>query len=136
MVTGVVDLLNWNSEKCRWSLEEGEASSGKTRRILRLSLHEVYWTDFMRASTAGVESEIKVSIDEKLVLFFRKNQNPRESKLLIAHPEKERWVVTCLFSETALRMLAENEKGREIKFHQLGDLHFLSNLEMVWTSMG
>jgi hypothetical protein len=85
---------------------------------------------------AGADSsELQVSVGDALAVFIRVSKSASESRILVARPERDRLVCTCVLAPSAFQALLSAMPEKNVEFHRLGRLHFLSNLEMVWKTV-
>jgi hypothetical protein len=135
MLSGGVSLLNCKPELFRWS--STVIPSEHRSDLIRIEAHldGQLWSEFS-ALAAGMESsELQVAAGNELAVFIRVSRSASESRILVARPESDRLVCSCALSLAAYRALLVAVEEKNVEFHRLGRLHFLSNLEMVWKTV-
>jgi hypothetical protein len=139
-------FLDWSShEEVRFELSDPESGSGRgtlatlelvllgdQRAVLREALAEVF-------STSG--AELRLGLPSGWTLFWKLREG--DSRLLLAHPEHDRWVGSVGLNAEHARILllwlagTEAASGSESFVFRLGELanegawSGLSNLEVV-----
>lgn len=127
--------LNWKETQLRKSVSERErgrsvlqlAVSVSDAQALAESLSAIY------SAEAGVGPELRVDLPDEWILFFKLRES--ESRLLLAHPQKDEWVSTLALEREhgakvigALRALRSGEK---IEVHALGSVGGVSNVNIL-----
>ncbi len=135
MLSGGVALLNCKPELFRWSSTVIPSEHRSDLVRIEAILDGQLWSAFSTMA-AGVESsELQVAVGNELAVFIRVSPSASESRILVARPERDRLVCTCVLSPAAYRALLDAAEEKNVDFHRLGRLHFLSNLEMVWKTI-
>jgi hypothetical protein len=132
MLSGGVPLLNWNPEQFRWSSTVIPSEHRSDRVRIDAVPGNAHWLELEQALDKLGPAELQISIGESLAVFIRIAAAASESRILVARPESERLVCTCALSPAGFEALREAVAEKNVQFHRLGRLHFLSNLEMVW----
>jgi hypothetical protein len=132
MLSGGVPLLNWNPEQFRWNSTVIPSEHRSDRVRIEALLGEPLWADLDQALANLGSAELQISVAETLSVFLRIAASASENRILVARPEPDRLVCTCALSPGGFQALRAAVAEKNVEFHRLGRLHFLSNLEMVW----
>ena len=124
--------LNWKEAPVRKSLSEREKGPSELRlaiataeaQALVQALEEVF---------ASVGPELRADLPDNWILFLKLREG--ESRLLLAHPEKDEWVSTAALDaahgQALLRELRTLRPGMQLDVRALGEVASVSNLHLL-----
>ena len=138
MLSGGVAVLNWKPDHYQLQWKKLTLEDRPERIQIEVQLRSECWAELQGAfALLAAGEELQCNMGQTLVVFIRPSGASSDSRILVARPEENRLVCTCILSPAALEGFESALMSQKIAFHQLGRLHFLSNLEMVWkTSIG
>ncbi len=78
--------------------------------------------------------ELRIDLPENWIFFLKMRES--ESRLLMAHPQQNEWVLTAALTESHLALIVErmrtSKSGDQVQWASLFKVSRLSNVEIHW----
>lgn len=126
-------FLNWNIPQIKCLLvPPSQERSKQPRFLMRFSAPRQDFESLISALEevfSGRETELRHNLPENWVFFWKIREG--ESRLLLAHPEKQDWVATLALTPShADKVLSSLRKYEKFKLSELETVGSFSNVEI------